>query len=281
MTNTHDKNEQSKFSAKYSHQRLPLSDWLASPTVHTLFWTAVAIIIFVLVYQYDRKGVKTVLQLQKSGIELESNGSFVDAIQTYKEAFFNHRATNRKKGELALHIADIYYYELNLPSEAEKWYIRAKMNYPKILVNNAKGAHNKANGQDKDSLLPQTTVSPFSIEDRRLINTGDPIVQIDGDVYRDDAIRLLCGKNELTSDVIDSFLDDELIYKSAIKNRILEEPELLRNIYRIQRNMVIDYYLNVLETKPVTNDSDTSTSKQAIAAKIKQQTNPQIKTLTK
>lgn len=216
-----------------------------------LYWTVLAVLVLCLVFTYDRQGVKTIRTLTTSAETAEATGKHVEAIAAYKSAYANNRATNRKKSELALAIAGIYFEKLNNPELAAEWYTLAKRHYPQILRKPEQAAllndRIRAGKADEEKKSAFALFVPAPDSD----NDGEVVATFDGGMIYRGAFERGRNADAQTSAALAEFVDRELIFHVAVEDGYLDRPDVAAQLYDAQRDAVVDAYLRDKErTEP-------------------------------
>ena len=227
-----------------------------------VFWTVLASLVLFLVYFYDHHEVVAIRELQLHGTELQATGQYQEAIDSYEQAFKNSRASNRKKGELASQIADLYFDKMNNPAQASYWYILAKRYYPKILSNPERAALLR----ERISMMPEKNETSSETRQLRLFvqpppgdSTGRIFAKFDGGCIYENSILRGSNSDTLTSESIEQFIQNEMLFQAAVQTGYLEKPEVIADLFDYQKHRVIKAYLNDTAAETETSGALNST----------------------
>ncbi|MDD4278676.1 MAG: hypothetical protein PHX74_02960 [Candidatus Sumerlaeales bacterium] len=220
-----------------------------------IFWTALAIIILVLVFSYDHRGIQTVHELQTTGKNQLLQGNAHEAIDLYKKAYEHKRASNRKKGELALQIADIYLNDFGNDFEANHWYMNAKKHSPRVYSSQVSSNAKRDKYASTNDSMSSFSEHEFILPKPSSYTKGASVASCHGIPITDIEIKTVMGVDKLTSDVIGRYLEDEVLLHESINRGFYQNEQIQSKIYSSKRQALINAYLDSVASEGTTTST--------------------------
>lgn len=230
------------------------------------YWTAITVLVLLLVWFYDRSEKMDALQHIERAKRFEREQLFHEAVSEYTQALDNARLDKKSRGQVALHIGDVYGGRFQDFERAQSYYVRAKRLAPKLsdepaVQKRIQAAQEKAGHARPMAAGTAATTAPLdsigppeagsSAEDRR-----GPVVAkfTGGEVHAGEVDRemrkrpgyqaaLARADRAEAEKAVEEALNRALVYRAAIEAGYDRDPDVAARLREYRKTLVSERYM--------------------------------------
>lgn len=218
-----------------------------------VYWTLVTLVVLGFVLTYDQRQQRTARDHVAEAAELERRGELEDALEEYRVALSNNRFSRKRRGEVALHVAELYADKLNNPERARYYFNRARYLYPKAadapevrekfvkLMASGKVTSGSMGSRAADSVADSASTGPV------VARIGDEEVRA-GAVHRAMAnsapynFAVRSGDVNALQESVNQYVDDTIVYMAAMDAGMDDDPSINEKLELYKRQLMRDQY---------------------------------------
>jgi hypothetical protein len=232
---------------------------------HGIYWTLLAILLLVAVWQYDQGEKKIARQHISSAETFAAQAEYISAIQEYRHAMENPRLSRKEKAQIAIKIAQLYADNLHDAELALAFYNQARRFYPASVsrpeikaklaeLKDQIGVLRSAELAEKDEDTSEATSRVVLLSPPVSDLKGPVVAQVCGrDIHAGALARYLRSKADYQylvlhpeapkfDEAIKEFFEREMAYLKAVDERLHERPGLAEQLYDYQRLVLAQHY---------------------------------------
>jgi tetratricopeptide (TPR) repeat protein len=238
---------------KNHHRRKPEDSQpsLLSRIPAGVYWTLLTVLVLGLVLGYDRREQQEAKDHVTIARELEESGKYKLAVEQYQLALDNERFSRKRRGEVALRMADLYLDKLQNPERAFYYFGRARYLSPKSTEE----------PEVRDRILKAQALSKKRVGNTQTafaageMQGGPVIAHVRGEEIHAGEINAVLKSNteyqsvinhrdsEGLGELLNAYLDRAVVYLAALDAGIGDDPDILEKVNAYRRNLISEKYL--------------------------------------